>query len=212
MLSFDYAQLELRFATAYAGEESLKEIFAEGRDLFTEMAAELGMTRPSTKTFVYSTQYGAGEKKTMSQFGVTQAVAAAMRNRYSAAYPRMAAFNEHCKMKAEQNLKVRIWTGRYRHFQYKSEGYKAMNSVIQGGSADIVERIMVKCYEETESDDCHMLLQVHDALVFEVRIGEEERYATQIKSIMEDINAVVPEHLNGLFDVRFSVEESPWEK
>lgn len=212
LISADYSQLELRLATAYCGEESLKAIFNEDRDLFTEMSVELGMSRPDTKTFVYSMQYGAGEQKTMMQFDVTRLQAQKMRNNYYATYPKMAAFNAHCTMRAERDSKVRLWTGRYRHFQYRSESYKAMNSVIQGGAADLVERIMVRVFEETESDDCHMLLQVHDALVFEVREDMVEAYTSRIKALMEDVNGVIPPHLDGLFDVKFNVEVSPWTK
>ncbi|MCA9367632.1 hypothetical protein KC887_05240, partial [Candidatus Kaiserbacteria bacterium] len=56
----DYSQLELRLGTAYAGEEGLKRIFAEGRDVFTEMSNDLGMSRQNTKTLVYTIQYGGG--------------------------------------------------------------------------------------------------------------------------------------------------------
>lgn len=212
LISADYSQLELRLATAYCGEKKLKEIFNEDRDLFTEMAAELGMTRPDTKTFVYSMQYGAGVKKTMSQFGVSKPHAERMRNNYASTYPAMSAFNAHCTMRAERDGKVKIWTGRYRHFQFRSEAYKAMNSVIQGGAADLVERVMVRVWEEIDSPECLMLLQVHDALVFEVREDLVESYTSRIKSIMEDANGAIPDHLDGLFDVKFNVEVTPWTK
>lgn len=212
LLSADYSQLELRLAASYAGEEKLLQIFEENRDLFSEMAADMAMTRPDTKTFVYSIQYGAGVDKTAMTFRVTKVQAIKMRNRYKAAYPRMAWLNDHCMRQAETNLKVTLWSGRYRHFKYKSEAYKAMNSVIQGGAADIVERIMVKAYRLLESDDCHLLLQVHDALVFEVRQGMEDKYAGQIKSIMEDVNSIIPPHIHATFDAKFNVEVSNWVK
>lgn len=210
LLSADYSQLELRLAAAYSGEPAILEVFADPtRDVFTEMSTQLGFTRDTTKTFVYSTQYGGGEKRIKTVFRVTAAQAKKMRSNYFATYPRFRAFNDACARKAEQNLKVKIWSGRYRHFKYKSQAYKAMNSVIQGGAADVVERVMIRAFRELDSVDCRLLLQVHDALVFEVREDLAEEYAARIKALMEDVNGAIGKEL---FEVRFNVEVSPWAK
>jgi DNA polymerase-1 len=82
-----------------------------------------------------------------------------------------------------------------------------MNSLIQGGAADIVERIMVKCFKELESEDCRMLLQVHDSITFEVKESVVPQYLEKIRTIMEDVNAVTGEVD---FDVRFDVEVDYW--
>src|SRR6185437_5333306 len=60
LLEFDYSQLELRLGAAYAKEESLIQVFREGRDIFQEMAEALEMDRQSTKTMNYAIAYGAG--------------------------------------------------------------------------------------------------------------------------------------------------------
>lgn len=206
IISIDYSQLEYRVLAAYSGEQSLIEIFAEDRDIFTEMAAELGMERPRTKVFVHSTNYGQGEESLSIKFKITRAKAKLMLNNYRASYPAIAMFNARCFDKAETRLQVYIWSGRVRHFQWAKEAYKAMNSVIQGGCADIVERVMVRVFNETESDDCHMLLQVHDALVFEIKTELVEQYSTKIKHLMEDVATVAPAF--GI--VKFNAEVSPW--
>jgi DNA polymerase-1 len=205
IVNADFSQLELRLGTAYAGEEKLKKIFAEGRDIFTEMSLELGMVRDDTKTLVYSMQYGAGERRIKNAFGVSQARAKEIRHNYASTYPHFKAFADMCAAKAEQALKVKIWSGRYRHFQYKSESYKAMNSVIQGGAADIMERVMVRCFNELDSDDCRMLLQVHDAIVWEIREELVDEMIPRIRELMSDVDAVT----NGIFDVRFDVDVKP---
>lgn len=207
LLSADYSQLELRLAVAYSGEPSLVQVFEEGRDIFTEMSTELGMTRGDTKTFVYSTQYGGGDKRISTVFKVPMAKARKMRMNYYATYPRFRAFNEACQHRAETTMRCKLWSGRYRHFQFKSEAFKAMNSVIQGGAADIVEKVMIRAWNELESDDCHMLLQVHDALVFEVREDLADEYSARIKELMEDVNGAVGQDL---FNVKFNVEVTGW--
>ena len=207
LLNADFSQLELRLATAYAGEEELKKVFNEGRDIFTEMSKQLGMVRHDAKTLVYSMQYGAGEQRLMNVFGVDKAKAKEIRQNYFNTYPNFRRLNERCTTKVEQTGEIKIWSGRKRHFENRNEAYKAMNSLIQGGAADIVERIMVKCFKELESEDCRMLLQVHDSITFEVKESVVPQYLEKIRTIMEDVNAVTGDVD---FDVRFDVEVDYW--
>lgn len=209
LMEFDYSQLELRLGTAYANEEGLKQVFLEGRDIFEEMSGELGFNRDDTKRFVYSTQYGASSPRIMHAFSVDKPTAVKMLRHYYNTYPKFKNLSDICKSRVEQNLKLKLWSGRYRHFAYKSEGYKGMNSLIQGGAADIVERIMVRVFEEIDTEDeCEMLLQVHDSLTFEIREDLVDDYAPRIKEMMEDVQAVLPE--GGDFDVRFAVDAKVW--
>lgn len=185
LVEFDYSQLELRLATAYANEAELKEIFAAGRDIFTEMGSMLGMARQDTKTLVYSMNYGAGIKRIKNVFGVTDERAKEIRQNYFDTYPRLHNLNSIIDMKAKGTKRARLWSGRYRHLRYASESYKAFNSVIQGGAADIVERVMVRLYEEIDNENCRMLLQVHDSIVWEIRDDLVQEYIPLIKDIME---------------------------
>jgi len=207
LLNADFSQLELRLATAYANEEELQKVFNEGRDIFTEMSKQLGMSRHDTKTLVYSMQYGAGEQRIMDAFGVTKQEAKQIRQNYFSTYPDFRRFNERCTAKVEETGRIKIWSGRERHFENRNEAYKAMNSVIQGGAADIVERIMVRCFKELESPDCRMLLQVHDSITFEVKESVVPQYIEKIRTLMEDVNAVTGDVD---FDVRFAVEVDYW--
>jgi DNA polymerase I len=207
LLNADFSQLELRLATAYAGEEELKKVFNEGRDIFTEMSKQLGMSRHDTKTLVYSMQYGAGEQRIMDAFNVTKAEAKQIRQNYFTTYPKFRQFNERCTAKVEQDGRIKIWSGRERHFEHRNDAYKAMNSVIQGGAADIVERIMVAAHKQLEGPDCRMLLQVHDSITFEVKESVVPQYLEKIRTLMENVNAVTGDVD---FDVRFAVEVDYW--
>ena len=209
LVNADFSQLELRLGTAYAGEPELAEVFAEGRDIFTEMSLQLELTRQDTKTLVYSMQYGAGLNRIMTVFGVSKARAEEIRNNYFNTYPRFKTLADRCTRSAEQDGRVRIWSGRYRHFKYKSESFKAMNSVIQGGAADIVERVMVRCFRELDNEDCQMLLQVHDSITFEVRTELVDFYMSKIEALMEDVEGAVG---HSDFPVRFAVEVDLWVK
>lgn len=208
LINADFSQLELRLATAYAGEAQLKEVFEAGRDIFDEMSKQLGMARHDTKTLVYSMQYGAGIKRIMSAFHVTREAAEAIRNNYFATYPRFKNLSDICSNRVMGAGKVRIWSGRYRRFKYpSSESHKAMNSVIQGGAADVVERVMIRCFRELDNDDCRMLLQVHDSLTWEVRTELVEEYMPRIEALMSDVHGGIGAEL---FDVKFHVDVTFW--
>ena len=224
LISADYSQLELRLATAYSQEPALLEIFEQGRDIFTEMTEAIreqlqktsprlaeSWTRQRTKTLVYSLQYGAGDGRIMSAFGVTKKEAQLLKSSFYRSYPRFRLLEEDIKQKVEKTLRARLWTGRYRHFKYKSESYKGMNSVMQGGAADIVDRVMIYVMDTLDSEDCRLLLQVHDALVFEVREDLAEEYAVKIKQAMENVNGICSDDGEELFPVRFAVEVESWD-
>lgn len=202
----DYSQLELRLATAYAKIPELLAVFEEGRDIFEELSGELGWSRQDTKGFVYSTQYGAGPPRIARVFGVTEAKAAELIADYYAKYPSFKILNDMAANRCRRNGKVQVWSGRYRHFlDRKNDAHKAFNSVIQGGAADIMERTMLRVWDAIDNhDECRMLLQVHDSIVFEIREGREDTYRPIICSAMEN---VVPD-----FGVKFAVDFHEWAK
>lgn len=208
LLNADFSQLELRLGTCYAGEAQLREVFEEGRDIFTEMSKQLGMTRQDTKTLVYSIQYGAGINRIMHAFRVSKQRAMEIRDTYFSTYPRFKNLADICSNRVRSNGKIRLWSGRYRHFQHPdSEDYKAMNSLIQGGAADIMERVMIRAFKELDNDDCRMLIQVHDSLTWEVKSELVPVYWPKIKELMSDVvGATGMEE----FDVRFNVDVGFW--
>lgn len=211
LLSADYSQLELRLAVAYAQEPELQQIFLEGRDIFSEMAAELGWERSKTKSFVYATQYGGGDARIAYIFGVSLKQAKILRERFYKRYPRFRKLDMACRAKVQDTKKLRLWSGRVRHFKSSSDSYKAMNALLQGGAADIVERVWVHVMEHLDNEDCRVLLQVHDALVFEVREDLVDYYAPRIHQMMTDVNGICdPEGTDPLFPVKFQVEVEVW--
>lgn len=201
----DYSQLELRLGTGYAKVQSLIDTFNEGRDIFDEMAITLGYERQIVKTFVYMTQYGAGPAKIARVLKIDQAEAERLRDEYYATYPGFRKINTAVETTIKRNKKIKLWSGRYRHFlNPKDEARKGLNSMIQGGSADIVERSMVRVFEDVDQksdDECRMLLTVHDSVWFEIKIGTESKYLSQICEIMEDVEA-----LGDFEGIKFAVE------
>ena len=182
---FDYSQLEFRLSASYAREPKLLDVFNDdARDIFDEMALDLGLTRQQCKTLTYSIQYGAGEQRIMDVFGYSRTEARNAINSWYNNYPGIRRVSDQAKQMASQFGKVEIWSGRFRHFHKpKMEARKAFNSTIQGGAADMVKVTMNNVAREMP--ELRMVLQVHDALWFEIPKGEVASYLPQIKSVME---------------------------
>ena len=199
---FDYSQLEFRLAASASKEQSLIDIFNDpNRDIFNEMAAVLGMTRQNTKTLNYTIQYGGGKTRISDVFGVSSYEAEDIIFNYYDKYPNLKKASDHMAMMAKRNGFVDIWSGRRRHFQNpQKEHYKAFNSYIQGGAADLVKQVMVWVDKEANNEECGLRLQVHDSLVFEIKQGREDYWGPIIQEIMT----------RPQFGVRLAVDMHPW--
>lgn len=200
----DYGQLELRLATAYAAEDKLKLLFNQGRDVFTEMSEQLGMARHDTKTLTYTIQYGGGINRISTVFNVSPTQAEKYISNFYETYPGFRTMSNMAKRKAAAKGSLKLWSGRKRHFLYPAEeSHKAFNSVIQGGAADIVERTMVRLDANgCNVNDCRMLLQVHDSVVFEIKKEKLDYYIPKIRDIMVNVE---PD-----FGVKFAVDVHKW--
>jgi DNA polymerase-1 len=99
--------------------------------------------------------------------------------RYFARYPGVRDFMEATRSQAHRDGYVETLFGRRLYLeelasrnQARRAGAEraAVNAPMQGTAADIIKRAMIAVAAWIETrDDVHMLMQVHDELVFEVR-------------------------------------------
>lgn len=191
LIECDYSQLEFRLNAGYGEEAALLEIFADPtRDVFQEMADLLGWKRQDVKTFVYSIAYGAGAQRISFVFGVSIARAKELIAYFYNLYPGLKKASDIARGIALRKGKVPVWSGRYRHFlNPQRDARKALNSMIQGGAADVVERTMLRLAEAGFNDGIRsrMLLQVHDSVVFEILRDDADAAKHEISKIMSDV-------------------------
>lgn len=197
---FDYSQLEFRLSAHFSRDQKLTDVFSDvNRDIFTEMSEDLGMKRQECKQLTYSILYGAGVNRVMDIFGISPQAARARIDDFYDTYTGMRKVSTYVSNKIKQSGKVQIWSGRYRHFNNKSEAHKGFNSFIQGGAADLVKHVMNRIDQEMPELD--LLLQIHDSLVFEIPKDKVSFYKPQIESIMEnpveDIDWRIKFHVDG---------------
>jgi DNA polymerase I len=201
LIGYDYSQLELRLATAYGQEERLiNEFLKDDADPFTAYKDVIGCTRQETKTFFYSNIYGAGTAKIAYTLGRPLDEVRPLHARFIDSIPGITRASKRANELADSRKYVRYWTGRRRHFPYGENTYRAFNSILQGGAAELVKQAMLNM-RQIENEDIQMVLQVHDEIVFRVRRGTLDKYDARIREIMTDF----PQ-----FGVRFTVEPKVW--
>jgi DNA polymerase-1 len=203
LVGFDYSQLELRLAAAYGQEQWLIDEFSKAdADPFTVLSLRIGSDRYTAKTFTYGLMYGAGLEKTSKILRQPLKIIQPKHQMFLESIPGIMRAKKQVEQVTKQRGYVRYWTGRRRNL-WSSDAYKAWNSLLQGGGAEVVKRVLVKNMQEVCDDDCRLLLQIHDELVFEIREDMVESYSTDIVKVME-------EYPTNIFDVQFRVQGKVW--
>ena len=185
ILAADYSQIELRLAAHMADVPALKDAFASGTDIHSLTATELfgevnRDTRARAKTINFAILYGISRWGLAGRLDVTADEAQAMIDRY---FERFPGINRYIAETLEE-VRARGFTttlfGRKTHFarikskvQHERQGAEraAINAPIQGTSADIIKRAMIRmepALAKAGLAHVRMLLQVHDELVFEL--------------------------------------------
>jgi DNA polymerase I len=201
ILSADYSQIELRIAAHMADVPQLREAFAAGADIHaltaTELFGEVNRdTRGRAKTINFAILYGISRWGLAGRLGCTADEAQAMIDRYFERFPGINRYIAETLEGVRERGYTTTLFGRKTHFprirskvQHERQGAEraAINAPIQGTSADIIKRAMVKmgpALERAGLPQVRMLLQVHDELVFELPAGDAEAAGAVIRDVM----------------------------
>lgn len=209
----DYSNLEFRLTAVYAREPQLLEVFNSEGDVFTAIADEIfphrtnrRKARQDSKTAVYAWLYGARAKRLMLSLGLSSVEEAEeIRQLLLSRYRRLGAKIKEAERKCLKRGYVTLWTGQRRHFDNRqADKHKAFNSVIQGGGAEIVKSAMLRLSSAGfNHNDCRMLLQVHDSVLFEIRKDLVEETLPCIEKVMSDVEPIFS-------SCNFAVKAKPW--
>ena len=184
--AIDYKQMEYRLMLDYAGEHQLIKQINDGADVHQAMADLVGVTRNQAKTLNFAILYGAGIDKIASSLGISVEEATQLRYQYYAKLPRVKNFKDRVIKTGEERGYIFNAFGRRLHIAQRDWAYILPNHIIQGGCADVVKLSMNEIDDQKyyETRDTHMLLQVHDELIFEMP-EHELGLLTDIQKIME---------------------------
>lgn len=201
LLAADYSQIELRLAAHMADVPALKAAFANGDDIHSLTAQELfgevnRDTRGRAKTINFAILYGISRWGLAGRLDVSADEAQAMIDRYFERFPGIRNYIAATTEFVRETGYTATLFGRKTHFprikskvQHERQGAEraAINAPIQGTSADIIKRAMVRMGPALEAaglGHVRMLLQVHDELVFELPEGDVEAAKPIIEHVM----------------------------
>jgi DNA polymerase I len=199
LMAADYSQIELRVLAHFSGDVTLRQAFADDRDVHTQVASEVyGVAleavtsdmRRTAKTVNFGVIYGQSPFGLAKTLGIEQADAAEFIDRYFAGYPGVDRFLLETLVHARRDGYVSTILGRRRPVsgvrdpawlrdkrQRNLPERIAINTVIQGSAADIIKRAMINVHRRLarEQLQAKLLLQIHDELVFEFPPHERDR-------------------------------------
>ena len=204
LVSADYSQIDLRVLAHVSGDKNLTAAFRANDDIHLRTASEVFNSDPAlvtkemrgaAKAINFGIVYGQTANGLARELGIPRADAAKYIKHYFEVYSGVKAWIDSTIENAKKTGVVTTFTGRRRavpdingsngNLRAFAERV-AMNTPIQGGSADIIKKAMIDIHAKLKgSDKIILVLQVHDELVFEVKSGHEPEAARLIKEGME---------------------------
>lgn len=213
LVSLDYSQIELRILAHYSKDEKLIKAFLNDEDIHTNTAINLfnlpkekitPEMRSKAKIVNFSIIYGATPYGLSISLGIEPSEAKEYINKFLETYKGVKDYIDSMIAFAEKNGYVETILGRRRYIpdifsdnkKVKEAAQRiAINTPIQGTSADIIKIAMIQIYKEIKNQNLKtkMILQVHDELIFEAPEEEIEQIIQIAKEKMESsISLSVP--------------------
>lgn len=181
----DYDQQEYRLLADIACERSLIKQVLLGRDVHAATAELVGVDRVTAKTINFALLYGAGAGKIADTLKIGINYAEHLINKYFSTLPEISRFIKRITLAVKNKGYVENFMGRRLYVQ-RSKAYKAVNHLIQSSGADVVKCAMVKLHGYLSDKRSHMVLQIHDEIIFEIH-RSELHIIPHLKEIMESI-------------------------
>ncbi len=201
----DYSQIELRVLASISEDSHMIEAFKEGQDIHKQAASKVFKTpidevtkeqRSNAKAVNFGIVYGISDFGLGEQLGIGRKQAKKYIDEYLTQYSGINQFMDNIKEEAKEKGYVKTLFNRRRYIpELKSNNYMvrqfgaraAMNTPIQGTAADIMKIAMLKVLKEIEKRGLKskIVLQVHDEMMLEVPIGEQQEIQEIMKKCME---------------------------
>jgi len=202
LVSLDYSQIELRILAHIAGIDALKEAFAQGHDIHAMTASEMFDVpldemmpdiRRQAKAINFGVIYGISGFGLARNLRIPRKEAQAFIDKYFERFPGIRTYMDDTVAFAKEHGFVQTLFGRKIHTPQINErgphaGFAkraAINAPIQGTAADVIRRAMVRMHAAIDDLPAHMLLQVHDELIFEVEVDAVDATIERVRDVME---------------------------
>jgi len=209
LAAFDYSQIELRMVAILSGDKKMTQIFREKKDIHAGVASfvfgvPLGDVnnemRRRAKVINFGIIYGMGVSALRKNLGSTREEAQKFYDNYFKQFSGVRDYLEKVKKFALQHSYTETLFGRRRYFPninsripfLKNMAERtATNAPLQGTAADVI-KLAIKYVEEDLKkigilDKVHLVLQIHDELVYEIEENVLSQADKIIKNAMEGV-------------------------
>ncbi len=209
LVGFDYSQIELRVGALLSQDKDMLQTFIDGEDIHTAVARKVfnveteAVTpemRRKAKVINFGIMYGMGATALAENLGIPRKEAQIFLEEYRKQFPTLNTYLESVVASAKQDTYTKTFFGRKRNLNkinsvipFIRAMYErmAINAPVQGTAADIIKLAMIQVdamiKKEKLENDVHLVLQVHDEIIFEVTEACVEKAIDTITSVMENV-------------------------
>jgi DNA polymerase I-like protein with 3'-5' exonuclease and polymerase domains len=207
LVAADYENEEMRVATNLSIETAWIEAVNAGVDFHTKTASIISgkpidqVQKPDRKigkTVNFLALYLGGPMSLAAQAKISMVEAKRILADYFRGVPNLKKWMDSTIARARKNKFVKTVFGRIRplaiFYESGDRGQEAhgdrcaVNTLVQGGCADIMKTVMVRVYNWIHTnnlqDDIRVLLTMHDELVFEIKEDKLDLYVPKLTKIM----------------------------
>ena len=206
LLAADYSQVELRVMAALSGDEAMIQAIKDDLDIHSATAARVygvgiedvtDEMRRNAKMVNFGIIYGISAFGLSQRLGIGRSEAAEIIETYFKQYPGIKGYMDRTIESATENGYVETISGRkcwIRNIDSKNATVRngaeraAINAPVQGSAADMIKFAMINVRNllDKEESKTKMLLQVHDELLFDLHLSEQESLVPKIVRTMEN--------------------------
>jgi len=206
LLVADYSQIELRILAHLSGDEGLRGAFEAGEDIHAATAAKVFdlpiehvdvELRRRAKAVNYGLAYGMNAWGLAQRLDITPDEAQEIMDGYFEGFPKIHDYLRAQVDRARRDGFTETLLGRRRYIPELTSGNRrlqslgerqALNAPIQGSASDVFKMAMIEVATALRVHpelDCHILLTVHDELVFEVPEAGVDAACEAVRQRME---------------------------
>ena len=205
LIDSDYSQIELRVLAHISNDEIMIKAFNENQDIHTICASQIfnvpiekvsKQLRSRAKAVNFGIVYGISDFGLSEQTGIDIKEAKKYIEQYLEKYSGIKKYMDNIAEQAKIKGYTETMFGRRRYIpEIKSNNYMvrkfgeraAMNTPIQGTAADIMKIAMIKVYNRIKAENLksNIILQIHDELLVEAPLEEEEEMKKILQEEME---------------------------
>lgn len=210
----DYSQIELRLMAQFSGDMTMIDAFNNNIDIHRTTASKVfgvpiemvtDEMRRQSKAVNFGIIYGISDFGLSEDLGVPVYMARDFIAGYFATYPKVKEYMDKCVEIAKEQGYVTTYMNRRRdipelkatNYNIRSFGERvAMNMPLQGSASDIIKVAMLKVHKALKEGGfkAKLIMQVHDELIIDCPVDEEERVH---RLLVENMQNITPD-----FDVK----------